>query len=78
MKTATLHPQRRQPRFRRTSAATRGQIEEAPDLDTPTPHLKPASYSYLEPQGEGILFATFCLLSSLIIYSGVLLIRFLS
>ena len=77
MKTATFHFHRRPPRFRRTSAATRGQIEEAPDLDTPTPHLKPASYSYLEPQGEGILFATFCLLSSLIIYSGVLLIRFL-
>jgi hypothetical protein len=39
--------------------------------------LTPASHSYLEPQGEGILFAAFCLISSLIIYCGVLLIRFL-
>ena len=39
--------------------------------------LATASHSYLEPQGEGILFAAFCLISSLIIYCGVLLIRFL-
>jgi hypothetical protein len=40
-------------------------------------HVTPTSRSYLEPQGEGILFAAFCLISSLIIYCGVLLIRFL-
>lgn len=47
---------------------------DAPDIE----RLTPASNSYLEPQGEGILFAAFCLISSLIIYCGVLLIRFLA
>ena len=39
--------------------------------------LQPVSHSFLEPRGEGILFAVMCVLASLIIYSGVLLIRFL-
>jgi len=47
---------------------------DAPEIE----RLTPASHSYLEPQGEGILFAAFCLISSLIIYCGVLLIRFLA
>jgi hypothetical protein len=40
--------------------------------------LTPASHSYLEPRGEGLLFAFLCLLASAIIYSGVLLVRFLT
>jgi hypothetical protein len=79
MNRATLHSERRTARFRpRPSARTRGRIEDPADLEPQTSHLKPASYSYLEPQGEGILFAAFCLISSLIIYCGVLLIRFLA
>jgi hypothetical protein len=50
--------------------------ESAPD-EFSADHVTPTSRSYLEPQGEGILFAAFCLISSLIIYCGVLLIRFL-
>jgi hypothetical protein len=37
----------------------------------------PASHSFLEPRGEGILFAVICVLASVTIYFGVLLIRFL-
>lgn len=46
----------------------------------PKPHgkkLRPASQSFLEPRGEGLLFAFLCVLSSAIIYAGVVLIRFL-
>ena len=50
--------------------------ESAPD-EFSADHVIPTAGSYLEPQGEGILFAAFCLISSLIIYCGVLLIRFL-
>jgi hypothetical protein len=51
-----------------------------PDLQEPAGHekLTPASHSYLEPRGEGLLFAFLCLLASAIIYSGVQLIRFLT
>ncbi len=51
-----------------------------PDLHDARDHgkLTPASHSYLEPRGEGLLFAFLCLLASAIIYSGVLLIRFLT
>jgi hypothetical protein len=78
MNRTALHSERRTPRFRTPSARTRGKIEEVADLEPQAPRLTPASYAYLEPQGEGILFAAFCLLSSLIIYCGVLLIRFLA
>jgi len=78
MNRTALHPHRRTPRFRKPSARTRGKIEDVADLELEPERLTPASYSYLEPQGEGILFAAFCLLSSLIIYCGVLLIRFLA
>jgi hypothetical protein len=78
MNRTALHPHRRTARFRKPSARTRGKIEDVADLDLEPERLTPASYSYLEPQGEGILFAAFCLISSLIIYCGVLLIRFLA
>lgn len=39
--------------------------------------MYPASHSFLEPRGEGILFAVLCVLCSSIIYAGVLLVRFL-
>jgi hypothetical protein len=68
MNPATLHPDHLEHDTDSTSAAA-----DAPEVE----HLTPASHSYLEPQGEGILFAAFCLISSLIIYCGVLLIRFL-
>jgi hypothetical protein len=78
MKTATTHSDRRSARFRKPSARTRGKIEEIADLEPEPDRLPPAPYSYLEPEGEGILFAAFCLVSSLLIYGGVLLIRFLA
>jgi hypothetical protein len=78
MNRTALHPHRRNARLRKPSDRTRGQIKDVADLDLEPQRLTPASYSYLEPQGEGILFAAFCLLSSLIIYCGVLLIRFLA
>lgn len=40
--------------------------------------LRPASHSFLEPRGEGLLFAFLCILCSAIIYAGVVLIRFLA
>jgi hypothetical protein len=40
--------------------------------------LHPASHSFLEPRGEGILFAVICLLASAAIYAGTLLIRALA
>ena len=40
--------------------------------------LVPVSHSYMEPGNEGIIFAVICLLCSGIIYSAVLLIRFLT
>jgi hypothetical protein len=51
-----------------------------PPADRPPASEKetPASHSFLEPRGEGILFAVICVLSSVIIYCGVLLIRFLA
>jgi hypothetical protein len=48
------------------------------DYEQATEKATPASHSFLEPRGEGILFAVLCILSSLIIYCGVLLIRFLA
>ena len=68
MNPATLHPDHIEHDSDSTS------VSDSRELD----RLTPASYSYLEPQGEGILFAAFCLISSLIIYCGVLLIRFLA
>jgi hypothetical protein len=40
--------------------------------------LHPASHSFLEPRGEGIVFAIICLLASAAIYAGALLIRALA
>ena len=69
MNPATLHPDHLEhDDADATSASDEPEIER----------LSPASHSYLEPQGEGILFTAFCLISSLIIYCGVLLIRFLA
>jgi len=68
MNPATLHPDH----LEHDDDST--QVSDAPEIE----RLTPASHSYLEPQGEGILFAAFCLISSLIIYCGVLLIRFLA
>ncbi|MDB5319749.1 MAG: hypothetical protein JWN40_1380 [Phycisphaerales bacterium] len=68
MNPATLHPDHLEQHDRDSSST-------ADNLNVD--RLTPASHSYLEPQGEGILFAAFCLISSLIIYCGVLLIRFL-
>jgi hypothetical protein len=68
MNPATLHPDH----IEHDSDSTA--VSEPCEFD----RLSPASHSFLEPQGEGILFAAFCLISSLIIYCGVLLIRFLA
>jgi hypothetical protein len=70
MNPATLHPDH----LEHDAADSTSAAADAPEIE----RLTPASYSYLEPQGEGILFAAFCLISSLIIYCGVLLIRFLA
>jgi hypothetical protein len=49
------------------------------DQDRPTyEKLTPASHSFLEPRGEGLLFAFLCLLCSTILYVAVQLARFLS
>jgi hypothetical protein len=40
--------------------------------------LTPISQSFLEPRGEGILFAFLCLTCSGIVYVAVQLVRFLS
>jgi hypothetical protein len=68
MNPATLHPDHLE------HDSESDAISDSRELE----HLTPASHSCLEPQGEGILFAAFCLISSLIIYCGVLLIRFLA
>jgi hypothetical protein len=69
MNPATLHPDHLEQHETEAPATA-----EARNVD----RLTPASHSYLEPQGEGILFAAFCLISSMIIYCGVLLIRLLA
>jgi hypothetical protein len=66
MNPATFHPHSRSTRSRIRRHAERSAEK-----------LEPVSHSFLEPRGEGILFAVFCLLSSAIIYCGVLLFRFL-
>jgi hypothetical protein len=78
MNPATLHPDRGSNILPSTPPAQNMHtaIESAPD-DFSADYVTPTSRSYLEPEGEGILFAAFCLISSLIIYCGVLLIRFL-
>ena len=68
MNPATLHPDHLEHDSDRASVSNNCEVDQ----------LTPASHSFLEPQGEGILFAAFCLISSLIIYCGVLLIRFLA
>jgi hypothetical protein len=40
--------------------------------------IAPASSSYLEPRGEGLVFAAICLIASALIYSLIVLVRFLT
>jgi len=78
MNPATLHPDRGSNILPSTPSAPNIHAANESALDEfSADHVTPTARSYLEPQGEGILFAAFCLISSLIIYCGVLLIRFL-
>ncbi len=81
MNTLTLHPDRahRRPSPRADLKPPAQPTDEfAEDFDEVSNQQPiPTSQLYLEPEGEGILFAAFCLLSSLLIYCGVILIHFL-
>jgi len=51
--------------------------DTAADDESPA-QTTPASHADVEPEGDGILFAAFCLVSSLLIYSAVITIRLLA
>ena len=62
------------PQTRTRSTAGRGVVPPSliEDVDADLPDATP--YSHLEPEREGIVFAVACVLCSVILYGGVLLL----
>jgi hypothetical protein len=61
-----------------TACRTDGCDDDVETFEPRREKIAPASSSFLEPRGEGLIFAAICLIASALIYSLVVLVRFLT